>query len=180
MSKKKIIIILAVIFLVFITAFIFAFCHREQGSPEIVPDKYAANNYSGFNPSTTPEPTPYETDANGQTILPSYTYTTVGETFTYSGVEYLTTEQQPTLVVETMMEGITVYANDEYVGKNITEVTILPTSAESLTYVTVSFDDGSYADLVCPFDPYTTHNYRYNNVCTVEYWEYVSSGANAG
>ena len=70
MSKKQLIIILAVIFSIFITAFIFVMCNRKPKAPPIVPDKYAADNYEGYHPPT--EPTTQATDESGNSG--SYVY----------------------------------------------------------------------------------------------------------
>ncbi len=178
MSKKKLILILAVIFLVFITAFVLIMCNRKPTAPEIVPDKYAADNYHGYHPSETTVETTLETDANGQPVLQSYTYSEIGESFTYSGIEYVTPEQKP--VTDTMFHGIVQYANDFKINGDIQTVEILNTSDEDRTYAKITWADGSTAEFVCPFDRFSLHDYMFHAVVDRDLWESIQNGDYGG
>lgn len=172
MSKKQLIIILAVIFSIFITAFIFVMCNRKPKAPPIVPDKYAADNYEGYHPPT--EPTTQATDESGNAVIESYTYMTT----TYNGLNYLTAEQKVDAVKINLFELITASASNYYKRSPIVSVDILSTSDNETTYVTVHYEDGTDADFVVSYDCYTMHDYM--RCVDAEYNDYINSGANGG
>lgn len=171
MSKKRILIILAVIFSIFITVFIFVMCNRPKEAPPIVPDKYAADNYVGYHPPT--ESTAMPTDESGNVIIETYKYKEI----TWSGLNYLTPEQKADQVKIHLYDISSLCAGQIYTDSPAQTISILPTSNEDRTYLVVTYEDGHTEEMVASYDAYTTHNYM--RCASKEYVDYIDSGANA-
>lgn len=167
MSKKKIYIILAIMFTIFIIAMIFAFTYRAKSNDNTNSSEVDLSNGNWA-----------VNDVKDRTLTDSEElYTKVVNDVTYTKLDNLTYEQQADkdtlydLVISNMVDEKAEHGNP-------ISVEILDTSTEHNTYVLVTFQDEKTQEYILVYDSYTKHSFL--NCQTIERWNYYHSDANKG
>lgn len=166
MSKKKIYIILAIIFTLFTALLVSIFVYKANNNnnssePDLSSKNWAVN----------------EVQDKEETSTTEETLTRVVNNVIYTNLDRLTPAQQAD------KNGLydLVTSNVDYEKAEhgyVVSVDVLDKSDEYFTYVTVTFQDNETEDYILVYDSETMHSYL--NCHTVERWEYLHSDANKG
>lgn len=166
MSKKKIYIILGIMFSIFIVAMIIAFNYRinanklDSSETDLKAENWAVNDVKDRNSSS-------ETEINSQVI----------NNILYENFNNLTYEQQADkdslfkLAINCMVEEKARHGEPK-------QIEILDTSNDYFAYLLVTFEDDSTQEYISVYDETNTHSFL--NCQTIEQWEYYHSDANKG
>lgn len=169
MTKKKIIIILCIMFSIFIGVMIYALATRSRNTSNDSSDSDLSGQNWAYN-ETRDKDKESSTDSEES-------YVRVINDITYEKLNNLTYEQQA--AKEELFS--LVYHNIEKQtsehGKAIS-AEILDTSDQYHAYVRITFADNKTEDYIAAYDSYQKHTFM--NFQTVEIWDYYHSDDNKG
>lgn len=167
MTKKKIIIILCIMFSIFIGLMIYVLATRSHNTSNDSSDSDLSGQNWAYN----------ETKDKESSTDSEESYVRVINDITYEKLDNLTYEQQA--AKEKLFS--LVYHNIEKQtsehGKAIS-AEILDTSDQYHAYVRITFADNKTEDYIAAYDSYQKHTFM--NFQTVEIWDYYHSDDNKG
>lgn len=173
MTKKKIIIILCIMFSIFIGVIIYALATRSHNTSNDSSDSDLSGQNWAYN-ETRDKDKESNTDSNTDS---EESYVQVINDIVYEKLDNLTYEQQAAKEELFSLAYHNIEKQTSEHGKAIS-AEILDTSDQYHAYVRITFADNKTEDYIAAYDSYQKHTFM--NFQTVEIWDYYHSDDNKG
>ena len=167
MTKKKIIIILCIMFSIFIGLMIYALATRSHNTSDDSSDSDLSGQNWAYN----------ETRDKESSTDSEESYVRVINDIMYEKLDNLTYEQQAAKEKLFSLAYHNIEKQTSEHGKAIS-AEILDTSDQYHAYVRITFADNKTEDYIAAYDSYQKHTFM--NFQTVEIWDYYHSDDNKG